>query len=157
MQYRYLCDVPYEQMKLDADYCVHAAAAAHLCDAIGHLDHTPPNPSWPENRYQFAFEGTSHGNLFEISVHQGPHANASVDSYMDDSDAKNIDRVGHRRWCLNPSMGKTGFGTFKGSPACGRWTNPMRRSRPTNSSAYPSPGLFSGDVFLRPACLERVA
>jgi hypothetical protein len=29
---------------------------------------------------------------------------------MDDSDARNIDRVGHRRWCLNPAMVKTGFG-----------------------------------------------
>ena len=29
---------------------------------------------------------------------------------MDDSDAPNIDRLGHRRWCLNPAMQKTGFG-----------------------------------------------
>ena len=29
---------------------------------------------------------------------------------MGDSDASNIDRVGHRRWLLNPSLGKTGMG-----------------------------------------------
>jgi hypothetical protein len=29
---------------------------------------------------------------------------------MDDSDPSNIDRVGHRRWCINPRMLKTGFG-----------------------------------------------
>jgi hypothetical protein len=29
---------------------------------------------------------------------------------MNDSDPKNIDRVGHRRWCLNPAMKYTGFG-----------------------------------------------
>ena len=30
--------------------------------------------------------------------------------WMDDSDAGNIALLGHRRWCLNPRMGKTGFG-----------------------------------------------
>jgi hypothetical protein len=29
---------------------------------------------------------------------------------MTDSDEGNIARVGHRRWCLNPTMQKTGFG-----------------------------------------------
>ena len=29
---------------------------------------------------------------------------------MSDEDDSNISRVGHRAWCLNPTMGKTGFG-----------------------------------------------
>ena len=29
---------------------------------------------------------------------------------MDDGDSSNIDRVGHRRWCINPTMSATGFG-----------------------------------------------
>ena len=29
---------------------------------------------------------------------------------MDDSDSSNIDRVGHRRWILNPAMSRTTFG-----------------------------------------------
>lgn len=33
---------------------------------------------------------------------------------MADDNASNIDRVGHRRWVLNPAMGKTGFGAVKG-------------------------------------------
>lgn len=37
---------------------------------------------------------------------------------MGDGDASNIDRVGHRRWCLNPSMGKTGFGSVWGPNGC---------------------------------------
>lgn len=34
---------------------------------------------------------------------------------MEDGDQYNIDRVGHRRWLLNPSMKKTGFGLVNGS------------------------------------------
>jgi hypothetical protein len=30
---------------------------------------------------------------------------------MDDSDARNIAKVGHRAWCINPAMTETGFGT----------------------------------------------
>lgn len=38
-----------------------------------------------------------------------------VKSWMNDGDAYNIDRVGHRRWILNPPMEKTGFGWVYGS------------------------------------------
>lgn len=34
---------------------------------------------------------------------------------MNDGDTYNIDRVGHRRWILNPPMEKTGFGWVYGS------------------------------------------
>lgn len=33
-----------------------------------------------------------------------------VDSWMEDGDDYNIDRVGHRRWLINPKMKYTGFG-----------------------------------------------
>ena len=37
-------------------------------------------------------------------------AEASVSGYMDDSDPSNIDALGHRSWCVFPSLKKTGFG-----------------------------------------------
>lgn len=37
-----------------------------------------------------------------------------IQLWMEDGDESNIDRVGHRRWCLNPSMEKTGFGFMDG-------------------------------------------
>ena len=37
---------------------------------------------------------------------------ASVRDYMWDSSDRNIQHVGHRRWCINPAMLKTGFGKF---------------------------------------------
>ena len=38
----------------------------------------------------------------------------AVDSFMFDSDPGNIDRLGHRRWILNPAMKYTGFGQAGG-------------------------------------------
>jgi Cysteine-rich secretory protein family len=104
--YRYLVGVPYENLELDAEMNRCSEAGARLCAAIGRLDHTPANPGWKQADYQLAYKGTSHGNLA-----QGPKTlSACVDGWMDDSDARNIVHVGHRRWCINPAMQKTGFG-----------------------------------------------
>src|SRR5262249_11739264 len=70
------------------------------------LDHTPENPGLPEEEYRKAFKGTSTSNL-AIGVRSLERA---VDVWMDDSDRRNIDRIGHRRWCLNPTMRIVGFG-----------------------------------------------
>ncbi len=104
--YRFLVDVPYKKMTLDGGYNFYAEWGAKLCHAIGRLDHTPKNePGWPEEQYQNGYKGTSRSNLA-----MGTPVEYSPDAYMDDSDKKNIDRVGHRCWCINPKMGKTGFG-----------------------------------------------
>lgn len=106
MAYRFLVGVPYANLELDDDMNKCCQAGARLCEKIGRLDHTPKNPGWPEDEYQLGYKGTSQSNL-----HQGAGTLAkSVDGYMDDSDPSNVDRVGHRRWCLNPALQKTGFG-----------------------------------------------
>jgi len=104
--YRYLCDVPCD-VTLDEVYSEKATAAAEVCARLGRLDHAPPNPGMPEERYQLGREGAGGSNLFG-----GGGMPSSVHGYMNDSDPGNIDRVGHRRWCLNPRMGKTGFGAY---------------------------------------------
>jgi hypothetical protein len=58
----------------------------------------------PEEEYKKAYHGTTHCNL-----HWGRGLKASVHGWMNDSDKSNIDRVGHRRWALNPSMAMVGF------------------------------------------------
>lgn len=103
--YRYLVDVPYD-VKLDKELNSYARAAARICRKIGELDHRPPNPGMSEAKYRYAYHGTRHSNL-----HMGAGSvTRSVDGFMDDSDPSNIDRVGHRRWCINPSMARVGFG-----------------------------------------------
>lgn len=108
--YRFVCDLPYD-VELDDELNKYAKAGAEICAAIGKLNHTPPNPGWDEARYQYAYYATSHSNLaMRSSVSGDALIPVSVDSWMDDSDDSNIDRVGHRRWCLNPGMSKVGFG-----------------------------------------------
>jgi hypothetical protein len=66
------------------------------------------NPGWPEEEYRIALKGAGSSNLY---VGFGEYTLATVvDSFVDDSDEANVDRLGHRRWCLNPMMGKVGFG-----------------------------------------------
>lgn len=104
--YRYLAGVPYDDLTLDDDANTACQAGAKLCAKIGRLDHKPKNPGLPEDDYQLALKGTSRSNL----AWGYPTLSKAVDTWMDDSDAPNVGRVGHRRWCLNPLMQTTGFG-----------------------------------------------
>ena len=104
--YRYLCDVPYKHLTLDEEYTRQAQAAAMVCEKLKQITHAPPNPGVPEATYKLARAGAARSNL-SAGVRSLP---GSIDLYMNDSDPSNIARVAHRRWCLNPTMGKTGFG-----------------------------------------------
>jgi hypothetical protein len=142
MAYRYLCDVPHEGMELVEQMNAHAAAGSRLCEAIGRLEHKPANPGWPKAEFDFAYLGTSRSNLC-----MGRTIPESVTSYMDDSDERNIDRVGHRRWCLNPPLLRVGFG------ASGKFSAMycMDRSRKPPPDyefvSYPPRGLLPVDYF----------
>jgi len=108
--YRALCGLPWRHIELDPTWNDLCDAGSEVWAAHGKLDHTPPQPpGFDEQRYCQGYEGASHSNLASGGLRR------SVDMYMDDSDPSNIDRVGHRRWCLNPVMGATGFG------ASGQW------------------------------------
>lgn len=107
MAYRYLCMLRFQDMVLDPTMNELCEAAAKVCERIGRLDHTPPKPQGMDDEtYRKGYQGASHSNLS-----MGADMVRSVDNYMNDSDPSNIDRVGHRRWCLNPGMRKTGFGS----------------------------------------------
>jgi hypothetical protein len=136
MEYRALSGLAYADMTLDAKFNWHCAMAAKLLEKLGRLDHTPKNPGLPEAEYRAAYEGTSHSNLSAGSDLVG-----SIDGYMDDSDPSNVDRVGHRRWCLNPPMKKTGFGIVD------RWSamwsfDESRGKTDWTVVAYPAPGYY---------------
>jgi hypothetical protein len=140
--YRFICDLPYKDMELDRDYMAHAQAGAEILTRVGQLTHTPENPGMPETEFQFAYRGTTHSNLAGLG-----NASGSVELYMDDSDASNIDRVGHRRWCLNPAMLRTGFGVDGSYSAM--WSfNMSRRNVPDyDAVAFPPRGLTPSSHF----------
>jgi hypothetical protein len=110
--YRYLARVPYDDLALDDEANETAQAATKLCAKLGRLDHRPDNPGLPEEEYKLGLKGTSRSNLGQgvprLTLTE------SVDQWMYDSEEGNISRVGHRRWCLNPAMQKTGFGRSAG-------------------------------------------
>lgn len=136
MNFRCLCGVPYQDLKLDWAYIAHCEAASYLLSKVGKLDHTPANPGLPEAEYRFGFEGTSKSNLSTVDS-----PIQAVRGFMDDSDPGNIQRVGHRRWCLNPAMLKTGFGFGWGYTAM--WSMDHSRSEIPDYDfvAFPPRGL----------------
>jgi len=103
--YRELVGLP-SDVVLNARYVELATAAARVCEALGRLTHEPTtNPGLPDALWRRGKEGCGSSNLHGVRA-----LVPSVHSYMDDSDPSNIGRVGHRRWCLSPSMDEVGFG-----------------------------------------------
>ena len=111
--YRYLADVPFD-VTLSDDYVNLCQCGADVLAQVGHLTHDPPRPpSMDAKLFELGHSGCAHSNLFQ----GGGDAVTAVAAFMDDSDAGNIARLGHRRWSINPAMGKTGFGTAGGFTA----------------------------------------
>lgn len=83
--------------------------AASLVNAVNNsLSHSPSQPDqFPDDLYNDGRTGAGSSN---ISYGYANPANSIIYGYMNDSDSYNISRLGHRRWCLNPSMEQTGFG-----------------------------------------------
>ena len=98
---------------IDNTYTYYAQAAALSNAAINQMTHYPYQPSdMPNDIYNAGAKGASQSNIacyMGYSPTTGP-LTFSVDLWMDDSDIYNIDRLGHRRWALNPCMKSTGFG-----------------------------------------------
>jgi hypothetical protein len=142
MAYRHLCRLAYAELELVPEWNDLCDAAAEVCAANGGLSHDPPRPpGMDEERYRQGHLGASRSNL------SGGGMVGSVDAYMDDSDPSNIDRIGHRRWCLNPAMRKTGFGEHEGYSAM--WSMDGSGSAPKGMEAvlYPPPGWVPVDMF----------
>jgi len=106
-------------MGVDTSWSAVCDAGCRLM-AESQFSHHPPNPGWGKEDYEFAKRGPASSNIYS-----GQGMVSQVDSYMDDSDKSNRDRVGHRRWCLNPKMLNTTFSATAGKSMM--WS--MNRSR----------------------------
>lgn len=144
MGYRFLCGVPYADLQLDRGYIACAVAAARIMDVLGELTHNPKNPGWPDDAYQFAAKGCGSSN---ISGSSSPPD--SVKLFMGDSDPGNIDRLGHRRWCLNPAMQKTGFGSYGGYTAMWSFDSSRAEVPDYDFVAFPPQGLMPKAMFVK--------
>jgi hypothetical protein len=138
--YRYLSNVPWD-VGLSYEYGELCQAAARLLDLVGHLDHTPKRPAGASDElYEKGYLGTSQSNLHE---EQGGTLVSAIDGFMDDSDPSNVDRVGHRRWCLDPPMKNTAFGAYANKwVAFYAFDKERADTKEPAFCPYPAPGYF---------------
>ena len=106
-QIRYIAGIS-DNVTLNDEYNRKAQAASMVCYANGYLSHYPNMPAGMDGAvYDLGYKGASRSNL---AVGYWSLNEAIVLGWMEDGDSDNIDRVGHRRWILNPRMKQTGFG-----------------------------------------------
>lgn len=122
--YRFLSRVPYD-VKADKTMVAAAQDAARACREEGRLSHDLGHST---DRCNLAMNS---GNLSMKS---------SVMQYMQDSGANNRERRGHRRWCINHKMGKTGFGIDGAYSAMYAMDQSERGTRKNYS--YPGHGFY---------------
>lgn len=120
--YRYLSGVPYD-VAADEIMVAQAKDAAEACEKHGGLSHAL-------------------GHSTDIcNLASGGSMLSSVKQYITDSGENNRERRGHRRWCLNPRMGKTGFGS-SGIYSAMVAMDSSGSGKTKDSWAYPGKGFF---------------
>jgi len=141
--YRALCEVPYKGMSLEPKWNALCDAASEICRRLGRITHTPERPAdTGDELYKDGVLGAGKSNLA-----MGGSLPSSVDMYMDDSDASNIDRIGHRRWCVNPTMQRTGFGVSGRFSAMWSMDNSGRGVRGKRAVMFPPEGFVPTQMF----------
>lgn len=139
--HRFLSGLPAD-VKLDKDWNSIAQHGAALLAVINKgLSHTPEYPAGtglPRDFYNRGYTGAATSNLHSG---QGDLAQA-VKGFVYDSDSSNIDRLGHRRWVLDPDLASTGFGFARGFVAMKVFDYGVssRRSEKFAYSAWPPAG-----------------
>ncbi|WP_339299301.1 S-layer homology domain-containing protein [Paenibacillus sp. FSL R5-0623] len=84
----------------------------------GYLSHYPKQPGdMPKDFFDTGLKSASSSNLYVTSSAKDNVLTKSIQAYMNDSDASNIDRLGHRRWILSPQLQRIGFGLATRSEA----------------------------------------
>lgn len=102
---RYIAGLP--EVTLNGDYIALCQDGAYVSALNGTIDHYPNKPNGISDSIYTS--GKNACGTSNLAMGYGNLANAVL-GYMDDSDSSNIDRLGHRRWILNPSMEQTGMG-----------------------------------------------
>lgn len=104
---RYLAGLPAD-VTLNDSYNETTQAASLVNASNGVLTHYPSQPSeMSDELYKLGSNGARSSN---IASGFSNITSSVIDGYVADTDSSNINRVGHRRWVLNPAMKQTGFG-----------------------------------------------
>ncbi|QMV43015.1 CAP domain-containing protein [Cohnella cholangitidis] len=104
--YRFISGLPYDVTSA-GDLNVLAQYGSVLLAAEGEFSHTPAKPDdMPKDFYAKGYKSTSSANIYASYGYDDHIVVRSIDAYMEDSDTNNLDRLGHRRWILNPALKK---------------------------------------------------
>ncbi len=97
-----------DEVELSDDDNLRCQAGALINAVNNTLSHSPTQPDgMSDELYQLGLEGASSSN---IGWGYNSLVQNIISGWMEDGDEYNIECLGHRRWCLNPSMEYTGFG-----------------------------------------------
>lgn len=104
---RYIAGLDYN-VTLGSSYIEKTQAGAFLNAVNGKLTHSPTQPTgMSDELYALGVSGAASSNL---ANGYGSLGSAITSGWMNDGDDSNIDRCGHRRWILSPTMGQIAFG-----------------------------------------------
>lgn len=146
---RYLAGLP-DDVVVDGALTLQVQTGALINAVNQQMSHYPAKPQgMSDAMFTLGSTGTKSSNLYYGSR----TFYANVLGYMADQGTSNIDRVGHRRWILNPQMKKTTFGmvfTDEGTPHAAMAAFNKDRSASEvqyDYIAWPSAGYFPSEVF----------
>ena len=109
---RFIAGVPADVVWDDA-LADTAQAAALLIARNKNVSHTPGRPSdMPEELYRLGYAGAEGSNLASVGLKDPLHL--SLYHFLGDSDRANLRALAHRRWLLNPPLGRVAFGLVNG-------------------------------------------
>lgn len=118
--------------------------AAILCAMNQTISHTPKKPAGvSDSIYNAGYAACESGNLYmKTGGYLSPLS--SVKAWMHDTDAYNIEKLGHRRWCINPKMGKSSFGAINTNSGCYSVMSAHDKSNGSGTAKYvawPAPNM----------------
>jgi hypothetical protein len=141
--YRYLAGLP-DDVALKDEFIEPAQHGSVLNAAHKTIAHQQPRPAGMDSD----FYRKASGGIGSSNLGQGYDTLAEgVTGWMDDSDRSNRDRLGHRRWALNPSMQYTGFGFVEGFDSMYVFDTSRQEKIEYQAVCFPGGAAFPADFF----------
>jgi len=150
--FRFIAGLP-DDIVSTAALNLQAQYGSVLLAAEDNFSHTPSKPAdMKKDFYDKGYASTSTANIYAAFGYDDHTVMRSINAYMEDSDEGNMDRIGHRRWILNPQLKNVGIGQAESSEG---WTYSALQVFDTSRTkqvayqyvAYPAQGAFPIEVF----------
>jgi hypothetical protein len=138
--YRFLCGVPWQEMKVDAALCDKSAHAAVL---LAKEDKDPTRMPEAPSDMDKGFLGIAMAGLKDGNLHRGSNnPTQAVLSFMDNSEEKDMGKLEYRQWMLSPGLQKVGFGSARRFVVMDVSDGARPAKADYNFIAYPGEGYF---------------